>query len=84
MKSTESKLIGAGHNPADDLPRLGRKTLNSDKEVSRIQTKTNSLLKIMMKVQEEMREKQRIADLANEQRFFETTQKSDYTKQDMY
>jgi hypothetical protein len=31
---TESRLIGSGHNPADDLPKIGRKTLNSDKEVS--------------------------------------------------
>lgn len=30
-----------------------------------------------------MREKQRIADLVNEQRFFETTQKADFTKKDL-
>lgn len=37
----------------------------------------------MLKVQEEMREKQRIADLAREQRFFETTNKADFTNKDL-
>ena len=31
---TEQKLIGGGYNPADDLPRFGRKTLNAEQEVS--------------------------------------------------
>jgi len=28
-------MIGSGYNPADDLPKVGKKTLNSDKEVSK-------------------------------------------------
>jgi len=31
---TESKIIGSGYNPADELPKLGRKAMNSDQEVS--------------------------------------------------
>lgn len=37
----------------------------------------------MLKVQEEMKEKQRIVELAREQRHFDTTQTSDYSKQDL-
>jgi len=27
---TEQKQIGTGYNPADDLPKFGRKTLNTE------------------------------------------------------
>lgn len=82
LNGTESALIGAGHNPADDLPKIGRKTFNSDREVSFFLVEL-FWFQILLKVQEEMKEKQRIADLAREQRFFETTSKADFTQKDL-
>jgi len=32
--NTEASIIGSGYNPAEDLAKVGRKTLNSDQEVS--------------------------------------------------
>mgnify|MGYP001091604644 CR=1 FL=1 len=31
---TETSLIGTGYNPADNLPKIGRKTLAQEREVS--------------------------------------------------
>ena len=47
VMDTESNLIGSGYNPADALPRQGRKTLNSDQEVSIFQNERLTKRKMM-------------------------------------
>jgi hypothetical protein len=32
--TTQSAIVGSGYNPADDLPKVGRKTQNMEREVS--------------------------------------------------
>jgi len=39
---------------------------------------------MMKKISEEMKEKERLKDLAQQQRYFDTTQRSDFVKQDQY
>lgn len=68
--NTEAQIIGAGKNPANDLPKLGRKTLRAEEE-------------IMQQVKDQMDASDRVEDLKREQRHFDTTMCSDYVQKDM-
>ena len=68
METAASK-IGSGFNAADALPKFGKKNMIQEQE-------------IMMKVAEEMRQREAEEDRKREQRFFDTTNKTSFFPQD--
>lgn len=54
---------GTGYNPADDLPKVGRKTQNFEREIA-------------LQVAQEMKEKQEREDAVRQQRCFDTTSRT--------
>lgn len=63
-------MYGNGKNKADNLAQMGRKTKIIEHEIA-------------MKVAEEMRERERLAEAKRQEREFATTSGSTFTKQDL-
>ena len=68
--STETKTIGTGRNPADSLPKVGKKQQDIEKL-------------ILQQVAEEIKEKLAFEDSKKNIRHFETTNKSIHDQKDL-
>ena len=67
---THNTEYGTGKNKADNLAHMGRKTKIIEQEIA-------------MKVAEEMRERENLAEAERQRRFFDTTNRSTYDSKDL-
>jgi hypothetical protein len=81
---TENKKIGTGYNPADDLPKFGKKTLMEEQEVSSVSYTFYYSLQIMRQIMEQQQAKDQKEEQDRNFRCLDTTQRVDFTQKTHY